>query len=128
MTTTGDLILVHVEGVPAFFGRIEDISADIKPGWFNVHIMVLSIPPQVITWILEEVQINGKTFTMGGTPIRIEKVESMYKRLPQKKDDLGKQKVISLKRQNKPDAKDTEKEDESEAGSKVISLMDRFKK
>jgi hypothetical protein len=34
------------------------------------------VPLQVYTWILDESQVNGAPFTMGGTPIMLEKVVS----------------------------------------------------
>ncbi|MEQ8171485.1 MAG: hypothetical protein ABRQ38_21535, partial [Candidatus Eremiobacterota bacterium] len=113
-TTVNDLILVYIEENPAFFGRIEDITPDIKPGWWHVHIMVLSIPPRIITWILEDSQIQGKGFTMGGIPIRLEKVPSPYK--GEGKDIEEEGKVISLG--------ERQEEDIEEEG-KVISLGER---
>ncbi|MCU0574215.1 MAG: hypothetical protein MUC41_14645 [Syntrophobacteraceae bacterium] len=74
MTTEGDLVLVHVENQPAFFARIEAIFADVKPHWFQVRMLVLQVPLVVITWILREPYINGEEFTMGGRPMRMEKV------------------------------------------------------
>ena len=32
------------------------------------------MPAQELTWILEPAQIDGEPFTMGGTPIRIERL------------------------------------------------------
>ncbi len=76
--TTGihDLILVYVDNKPGFFARIEDIAPDVKPGWWQVRLLVLSLPLQVFTWILDESQIDGAAYTMGGTPLRLEKVVS----------------------------------------------------
>ncbi len=75
-TTCNDLVLVYIDGKPAFYARIEDISADVKPGWWQVKLLVLTHPCQIYTWILEESQINGAQFTMGGTPVMLEKVIS----------------------------------------------------
>ena len=115
-----DLILVYIEENPAFFGRIEDITADMKPGWWQVHIMVLSIPPRIITWILEDSQIQGKGFTMGGIPIRLEKVSSPYKEDNEEIEEDGK--VISIGERQE------EEKPQKSLESKVISLMDRRKK
>ena len=71
-----DLVLVHVDNRPGFFARIEDISPDIKAGWWQIKLLVLTMPIQVYTWILDESQIDGAPYTMGGTPIRLEKVIS----------------------------------------------------
>jgi hypothetical protein len=73
-TTINDIVLVYMDRKPAFFARIEGISPDIKPNWWQVKLLVLTIPIQVTTWILEEIQINGEEFTMGGKPVRLEKV------------------------------------------------------
>lgn len=70
----GDLVLIHIEGKPAFYGRVELIAADVKPKWWRVKFIFLTIPYQITTWIIDDEQIRGADFTMGGTPIRIEKV------------------------------------------------------
>lgn len=74
MSTINDLVLVHIDDKPAFYARIEDVTPDVKPGWWKVKLLVLTVPLQVYTWILDESQVNGSPFTMGGTPIRLEKV------------------------------------------------------
>lgn len=73
-TTINDLVSVHIDNKPAFYARIEDISPDVKPGWWHVKLLVLTFPAQIFTWILEESQINGTPFTMGGTPVFLEKI------------------------------------------------------
>ncbi len=69
-----DVVLVHIENNSTFFARIENISPDYKKGWWRVRLLILQIPLMVTTWILDNEQIRGADFTMGGTPIRIEKV------------------------------------------------------
>jgi hypothetical protein len=76
MATINDLVLVHVENKPGFYARIEDICPDVKKGWWVVKLLVLTFPLQVYTWILDESQIDGASFTMGGTPLMLEKIES----------------------------------------------------
>jgi hypothetical protein len=76
MATINDLVLVHVDNRPGFFARIDDISPDVKPGWWCVRLLVLTFPLQVYTWILDSSQIDGEPFTMGGTPMLLEKVIS----------------------------------------------------
>lgn len=75
-TAIHDLVLVHVDNRPGFFARIEEISPDVKPGWWQVKLLVLTMPLQVYTWILDESQIEGAPYTMGGTPVRLEKIIS----------------------------------------------------
>lgn len=69
-----DLVLIHIENKPAFYGRVEEITTDVKPKWWRVKFLFLTIPYQVTTWTLDNEQIRGADFTMGGTPMRIEKV------------------------------------------------------
>lgn len=76
MATINDLVLAHIDNKPSFYARIEEVSPDVKPGWWKVKLLVLTVPLQVYTWILDESQVNGAPFTMGGTPIMLEKVES----------------------------------------------------
>ncbi|MEW5736597.1 MAG: hypothetical protein AB1921_17265 [Thermodesulfobacteriota bacterium] len=107
MTEIGDVVLVHYEKDPAFFARIEDIYADVKPGWFSVRMQVLAVPLSEITWILREEYINGGEFTMGGKPVRLEKVERLAplkEPEPEKPAKAGGQKVVALSSRKKPDA------------------------
>ncbi|HEY5974174.1 MAG TPA: hypothetical protein VIU41_05470 [Geobacteraceae bacterium] len=83
MATINDLVLVHVDNRPGFYARIEEVAPDVKPGWWQVKLLVLTFPLQVYTWILDGQQIEGAPFTMGGTPIMLEKVESLRQEEPQ---------------------------------------------
>ena len=108
MATVNDLVLVHIDNKPGFYARIEDIIPDVKPGWWQVRLLVLTMPLQVFTWILDESQINGAPFTMGGTPVLMEKVVSP--------ESVAQVKPASRK-----------KESELQKGGKVVSLFDRKK-
>lgn len=70
----GDVVLIHFQDRPATFARIEDVRPHGRPGWFLCDLLVLSIPPQPVTWILEREQIDGTSFTMGGQPVRLERL------------------------------------------------------
>ena len=114
MAAINDIVLVQVDNKPGFYARIEDISPDVKPGWWQVRLLVLTFPLQVFTWILDESQLDYAPFTMGGTPIQLEPVVSPVdeERQQQEKQEMEEQK---LRRQ--------------EGGSsKVVSLADRRKK
>lgn len=76
MTKTGDVVLVYIDNNPAFFARVDEIISDVKPGWFQVKLLVLQLPLVSVTWILRQAYYNGQEFTMGGRPVRIEKVAS----------------------------------------------------
>ncbi len=112
MATINDLVLVHVDRKPGFYARIEDIVPDVKPGWWQVKLLVLTFPLQVYTWILDESQVAGADFTMGGTPIRLEKVESPHVRAEEPAPGPPKQE------QQEPAPKPS---------AKVVSLFDRKK-
>lgn len=114
MATTNDLVLVHVDNKPGFYARIEEIVPDVKPGWWQVQLLVLTFPLQVFTWILDDQQIEGADFTMGGTPLRMEDLVS----------------PVELERAEKEKAeKENARKMREEGGApKVISLLDRRKK
>ncbi|OGT99140.1 MAG: hypothetical protein A2X80_05075 [Geobacteraceae bacterium GWB2_52_12] len=114
MASTNDLVLIHVDNKPGFYARIEEIVPDVKPGWWQVQLLVLTFPLQVFTWILDDQQIEGADFTMGGTPLRLEDLVS----------------PVELERAEKEKAeKERTKKMREEGGvPKVISLLDRRKK
>ena len=73
-TLENDLVLIHFEDVPMVFARVETIVADHKKEWYQVKLLVLAVPLQVVTWILKEEYINGGEFTMEGKRVRMERV------------------------------------------------------
>lgn len=112
MATVNDLVLVHIDNKPSFFARIEAIEPDAKPGWWQVTFLVLGLPLQVNTWILDTSQVEGAPFTMGGTPVRLEKITAPARPAP-----------AGLEVESGPD-----KEPPHPAGGgKVVSLADRRK-
>jgi len=115
MATINDLVLVHVDNRPGFFARIEDISPDVKPGWWKVRLLVLTVPLQVYTWILDASQIDGAPFTMGGTPMSLEKV------IPPPVRERSHPHPA-------PEEKPSSEPQGSSPGSKVVFLSDRKKK
>ena len=112
MSKEGELILVHVEDSPAFFARIECISPDVKPDWYQVTLLVLQVPLVEVTWILKEEYINGESFTMGGKRVVMERVVAPPKELPPDED---------RKSERYPKKKPSPEKDTG----KVISLFER---
>lgn len=108
-----DLVLVHVDNKPGFYARVEEISPDVKPGWWQVKLLVLTFPLQVFTWILDEDQLDEAPFTMGGTPLRLEKLETPLD------EETGQLEEPVTKPQQKPP---------TDTSQKVVSLADRRKK
>ena len=113
MVQENDLILIYFEDQPLSFARIEEILPDSKPDWYHVKLLLLQIPPQLVTWILRDVYIDGDEFTMNGKRMRLEKVAVPEE--PQAPEVTAKQ--------------DGKIESEKKAGNaKVISLTELKKK
>ena len=110
MANENDLVLIYFEDNPFIFARIEDIQPDSKRGWFHVKLLLLQIPPIIVTWILRDAYINGEEFTMDGKKMRMEKVVS-----PE-----------SVEKQELPTEKNEASKDKK--GAKVISISDAKKK
>ena len=104
----GDVVLIHYQEQPVAYARIEGISADVKRDWYQVTLLLLTIPAQSVTWILREEYLNGTSFTMGGQPMRLDKVKRVFpggapqnKGQPQRPKSSEKaSKVITLKKQH----------------------------
>jgi len=104
MSRENDIVLLYVEENPLVFARIEEISPDVKAGWYHAKLLILQLPLQTVTWILRDSYINGETFTMGGKKMKLERVvcpENAEKEDPFLKKNLVKKnsrsaKVISL--------------------------------
>ncbi len=109
MATENDLVLIYFEDNPLSFARIEAILPDSKRDWYHVKLLLLQIPPQLVSWILRDVYINGAEFTMNGKRMRLEKV--VVPEEPESPEWSGEQKGA-----DKPE-KDGDK-------AKVISIAD----
>lgn len=87
MAEIKDIVLIYLEDAPVSFARIEDIVPDHKKDWYQIRLLMLQIPLQVVTWILKAEYINGDVFSMNGKSMRLEKVEAPV--LPVEHDDLS---------------------------------------
>ncbi len=114
MATIQDLVLIHVDSKPGFYARIEDIIPDVKPGWWQVKLLVLTFPLQVFTWILDDHQIEGADFTMGGTPLRMEDIVSPVELERLEEEKAEKERIKRIRKEG--------------GAPKVISMQDRRKK
>ncbi|MBU1195010.1 MAG: hypothetical protein KKE62_04100 [Proteobacteria bacterium] len=74
MANVNDVVLLYLEDRPVSFARVEDIRPDFKKDWYQIKLLMLQIPMQVVTWILKEEYINGEPFNMGGKKMKLEKV------------------------------------------------------
>lgn len=109
MTQENDLVLIYFQDAPLCFARIEDISADYKPGWYHVKMLLLQVPVQIVTWILRDAYIQGEPFTMDGKKMRIQRVE-----VPEGQEEQAEEETPPKPAQPK--------------GGKVISLSDLKRK
>jgi hypothetical protein len=98
MATINDLVLVHLDRKPAFYARLNDITPDVKRGWYQVELLVLSLPSQTLVWILEEAHLQGEEFTMGGRPVKLALITPKAPPQPGSPLSEGKAKVIPLVR------------------------------
>ncbi|MDR1397536.1 MAG: hypothetical protein LBJ14_07375 [Desulfarculales bacterium] len=73
-TRINDIMLVYHGDLLLGFARVEDLTADVKPGWWQISLMLLKMPLQYVTWILRDEYIDGRQFTMGGEPMRLERL------------------------------------------------------
>lgn len=72
----GQVILVYVEEEPGFFARVERVQPDKKKGWWQLTFLVLTIPLKSMSWILDDEQMRGQSFTMNGVAMQIKQVEA----------------------------------------------------
>ena len=103
MFKPGEVLLIHLNEQPAFFARVESIKPDRKKGWWQMTMLLLVLPMQKITWILDNDQLHGADFTMNKNPVRIERVEAPKEDIPQenkvkenKEEQKGTGRIVSL--------------------------------
>lgn len=106
--TTGEVVLVYINDEPGFFARIENITADRKKGWWQMTFLMLTIPLKTMTWILDDEQMRGQTFTMNSIPMQIKKVEAPVE-----------EKLLDINKFTEQHS-----EGKSEGGGNIVSLFD----
>lgn len=92
-TEVGDIVLIAAkEPQMLIYAHVSDIERDTtrKDEWWHVHMEMLSIPLQKITWTLRTEQMTGQEiFTMGGEE-RFIKAIKFHSSRPQKKPQANK--------------------------------------
>ena len=121
-TEPGDVVLVHLEDRPAGYARIEEIRSHVRPGWFECDLLFLGQPLQPVTWILERDQMDGTAFTMGGRPVRIERIVALGELHGSTPDG---EKPAALREAGGPEAREDPSRDEPKARAKVLRLVPR---
>jgi len=87
----------------------------VKPHWWQITLLVLQAPPAKVTWILREEYIDGGQYTMGGEPMRLERLPAPSAGVPTPEIPSG-------------DPEDDNGGDSGAGGAKVVSLTSRRKK
>jgi hypothetical protein len=82
----GSLVLIHYQDKPTVYARVEAVEPDVKKEWFQVTLLLLTIPAKNVTWILRREYIDGSPFTMGGQPMRLEMIPSFTPASPTEQD------------------------------------------
>lgn len=123
-TSPGDIVLIHHKDQPLGYARVEEIVADVKPGWWQLRLLFLSVPPSEVTWILRDAYIDGDEFTMGGDVMRLERLPA-----PAPAEDTITAEPEQDPEQDtaKDDGADQVSSDDSGDESKVVSLAERRK-
>lgn len=73
----GEVILIHLDGSPAYFARVDRIEPDVKDGWWKLEFLLLTLPAERITWVIEESHMAGAQFMIGETLIWIEQIPTL---------------------------------------------------
>ena len=84
----GEIVLIYYRDQPSLFARIEAVEPDVKKDWYQLKLLMLTVPTQMVTWILRESYIDGENFTMGGVAMRLEPVNAPSQE-PVKAQDAG---------------------------------------
>lgn len=104
MAEIKDIVLIYMENDPISFARVEDIVPDQKKDWYQIRLLMLQIPLQVVTWILRAEYINGEAFAMNGKSMRLEKVVAPV--LPVEQDDDSQTSPENSKDSKSPESDD----------------------
>lgn len=120
MAAINDVVLIYLENSPVSFARVESILPDHKKDWFQIKLLMLQIPLQVVTWILKDIYINGEEFQMNGKKMRLEAIKAPVEEpavFEGSKKDTPKQPLP-----------DTENPKQDREPGKIISFADLKKK
>lgn len=102
-TEPGDIVLIAAkEPQMLMYAMVTGIERDSsrKDEWWHIHLSVLTLPIQQMTWTLRTPQMTGlEIFTMGGEE-RFVKAVRFSRPAPQAKDeeDKGKGKITPFRR------------------------------
>ncbi len=127
MATINDIVLIHLEDAPVSFARVESILPDHKKDWYQIKLLMLQIPLQVVTWILKDAYINGEDFFMNGKKMRLDVVECPGEELGAAQVETLPSRDNAPENEDKPDAEETPDQKPDQKPGKIISF-DSLKK
>jgi len=116
MATIKDVVLIYLEDSPVSFARVESILPDAKKDWYQIKLLMLQIPLQVVTWILKDEYINGDEFHMNGKKMKLKPVECPVEDLPMA--------FPGNPRSDQPNPTLESHENKESADAKIISFSD----
>lgn len=98
-TTIGDIVLIVAKEPQQVFmyAMVTDIERDSsrKDEWWHVHMTILGLPMQHVTWTLRTAQMQGEEiFTMGGEERFIVAVETAAPESENKPAEKKKEKPV----------------------------------
>lgn len=99
-----DIIRIHsAELIKPYYALVTNFKPADKLYWYRMSIIpfVSTNPPSDIEWIVNEMHLQGETFTMQGVPIRLE----IYKRLKDNSNLYNNDSEINVKQQVKQEVK-----------------------
>jgi hypothetical protein len=133
-TRIGDIKLIHHKNNPVVYARVEEITADVKPGWWQVRLLILQVPARRVSWILRDEYIDGAEFTMDGEPMVLEALAPAKPELQAETPhdiDLAGDLSPEAEAQSldpAPQASDDNGGDDGGGSSKVVDLSSRRRK
>lgn len=79
VTIPGNIILIISNQKEGIYAYVDDIAPDSKPGWWRITFQILlptpDFKPIKKMWILDDQQIRGQEFTMGGIKHQLQKTD-----------------------------------------------------
>ncbi len=132
-TRIGDIKLIHHNNNPVVYARVEEITADAKPGWWQLRLMILQVPPREVVWILRDEYIDGSEFTMDGEPMELKPVAPPQPAaLAEPPEDLDMDEAPEMDQAgsldeaiSEPDENGDDNDDNDDGGGKVVDLSSR---
>jgi hypothetical protein len=101
----GNIVLIisnQKEGIYAF---VDDAVADVKPNWWRVTFQILlptpDFKPLKKMWILDNQQIHGQEFTMGGVKYQLQKTDLKLANQPSQHQTTSKIPEFEIKKRKR---------------------------